>query len=152
MKFIAMTAALALSSAAFAQTAPTNSGNMPPSGADAPMSSADAPASQGSTMEPTAPDAAQDAPPMTTPDSTMPPASPAGQPMEQQPMASGSGSMTTGGYMPAQPPMSGPAQAGATVRVQASMSPSQAFPPPAPKAEYPVCKRGQTDGCRNRGE
>lgn len=154
MKFIAMTAALALSTAAFAQTSPTTSGNMPPSGANAPMSSQDMPASQGSTMQPTAPDTAQDTmpadagAPTMTPDSTM---APAGQPM-QQPMANDGGSMTAGGYMPAQPPMSGPAQAGAMVRVQPSMSPSQAFPPPAPKAEYPVCSRGQTDGCRNRGE
>ncbi|WP_052134407.1 hypothetical protein [Sphingomonas sp. 37zxx] len=107
MKFFAMTAALALSTAAFAQTSPTTSGNTPPSGADAPMTSQQMPADP---------------------------------------------SMRPGGYMPAQPPMSGPAQAGATIRVQPSMPASQAFPPPAPKAEYPVCKRGQTDGCRNRGE
>jgi hypothetical protein len=57
------------------------------------------------------------------------------------------GSTPMGGYQPSTPPMSAPMQPGATVQFQPSASPSQAFPPPAPLAKYPICKRGQTDGC-----
>lgn len=132
MKLIALTAALALGGTAFAQTAP------------APMTPA-----PGAPMDQTAPAPAQ-TPPMAG--QTMP-----GQPsggdttMQNQPMG-GQGQMTNGGYMPAQPPMAGSPPANATVRFQPSMSPAQAFPPPEPKAEYPICSRGQTDGCRQRGE
>jgi hypothetical protein len=31
------------------------------------------------------------------------------------------------------------------------MTPTQAFPPPAPLANYPICKKGQYDQCRQRG-
>ena len=56
-----------------------------------------------------------------------------------------------GGYQPATPPMASPAQPGATVTFQPSVSPEQAFPPPAPLDHYPICKRGQTDKCMQRG-
>jgi hypothetical protein len=56
-----------------------------------------------------------------------------------------------GGYMPSTPALSGQATAGAQVQVMPSMSPSQAFPPPAPLASYPICKKGQYDNCRQRG-
>ncbi|HTG37844.1 hypothetical protein [Sphingomonas sp.] len=111
MKLIALTAALALGGAAYAQDMSTQT---PPAGGG---------------MAQTAP-----------------------APMNEQPATATGATETPGGYMPSTPPMSGTPQAGAPVRVQASMSPTQAFPPPAPKAEYPVCKRGQTDGCRQRGE
>ena len=52
-----------------------------------------------------------------------------------------------GGYQPSTPPMSSPMQPGATVQFHQSASPSQAFPAPAPMANYPTCKRGQTDHC-----
>lgn len=32
----------------------------------------------------------------------------------------------------------------------AGAAPDQAFPPPAPLAEYPICKKGQTDHCKQR--
>ncbi|MES2988759.1 MAG: hypothetical protein V4808_12705 [Pseudomonadota bacterium] len=28
---------------------------------------------------------------------------------------------------------------------------TQAFPPPPPRESYPICKRGQFDGCTQRG-
>ncbi|MHA6720119.1 hypothetical protein ACX40Y_11785 [Sphingomonas sp. RS6] len=31
------------------------------------------------------------------------------------------------------------------------LTPSEAFPAPAPLAHYPLCKRGQTDECMQRG-
>jgi hypothetical protein len=54
-----------------------------------------------------------------------------------------------GGYAP--PPMP-PVPAGATVQFQPSVSPDVAFPPPAPLASYPICKRGQQDHCRQRND
>lgn len=56
-----------------------------------------------------------------------------------------------GGYQPAQPALSGPVEPGARVVIQPSRSPNEAFPPPAPMAKYPPCKRGQTDHCMQRG-
>lgn len=82
----------------------------------------------------------------------MQPGAPNSMPM---PMSS-AGTQTTGsgtpagGYQPANPPMTGGAP-GAPVVFQPSQSPSQAFPPPAPQENYPVCKKGQYDKCRQRG-
>lgn len=151
MKLIAMTAALAIATAAYAQdTTPQTAqpgmtqpgttqpdANTPPSDPNAPAATAPA------TDQPTAQDPAATAPPA---DSAMQQA-----PMAGTPTGTPGGTETKGGYMPSTPPLSGPVQPGATVRVQPSMSPSQAFPPPAPKASYPICKKGQTDGCRQRG-
>ncbi len=53
-----------------------------------------------------------------------------------------------GGYSP--PPVP-PVPAGATVQFQPSVSPDVAFPPPAPLAKYPPCKKGQHDACMERG-
>jgi hypothetical protein len=53
-----------------------------------------------------------------------------------------------GGYSP--PPMP-PIPPGATVQFQPSVSPDVAFPPPAPLAKYPPCKKGQHDSCMERG-
>ena len=57
------------------------------------------------------------------------------------------GTESAGGYQPSGPAVSGTPQPGATVRFQPAPSPSQAFPPPAPEANYPICKKGQYDGC-----
>lgn len=38
---------------------------------------------------------------------------------------------------------------GQPVNFLPSVPVDQAFPPPPPKAEYPVCSKGQTDGCIN---
>ncbi|GAA4761480.1 hypothetical protein GCM10023219_01900 [Stakelama sediminis] len=79
------------------------------------------------------------------------------QPMQTQDdsMATPSGAMqatqTQGGIMPATPPMSQQPTADQQVIFKPSESPDQAFPPPPPKASYPICKKGQTDGCRQRG-
>ncbi len=162
MKLIAMTAALAIATAAYAQENPQTAqpgmtqpgttqpdANTPPSDPNAPA--ATAPATDQPMQDP-------NAQPMQDPNAQpMQQQAPmAGQPMQQapmagQPMGATGGTETKGGYMPSTPPLSGPVQPGATVRVQPSMSPAQAFPPPAPKAEYPICKKGQTDGCRQRG-
>ncbi|MET4898117.1 hypothetical protein RN629_13310 [Sphingomonadaceae bacterium jetA1] len=57
----------------------------------------------------------------------------------------------TGGYQPAQPAISGPAQPGAPVVFKEAPSPQQAYPAPAPLQSYPICKKGQFDQCRQRG-
>jgi hypothetical protein len=56
-----------------------------------------------------------------------------------------------GGYMPPAPPLSGPVTPGTDVIFKASAPPSQAFPAPPPMDEYPICKPGQFDDCRQRG-
>jgi hypothetical protein len=158
MKLIAMTAALALAGAAYAQETPqsTQPGTVQPDANTPPPTDPNAPAPTD-TMQ-TDPSAQQ--PGMAgqagAPTQPMPAQGDmqGSQPMPAQsgmtPMAA-SGETPRGGYAPSTPPLSGTPTAGATVRVQPSMSPSEAFPPPAPKAEYPICKKGQTDGCRQRG-
>ncbi|PCD03069.1 hypothetical protein COC42_01195 [Sphingomonas spermidinifaciens] len=144
MKLIAMTAALALTGAAYAQQTPPADPGMTQPGvtqpdANTPPSDPNAPAATAPATDP----AMQSAPTQTAPM--------AQQPMASTPTGATGGTETTGGYMPSTPPLSGTPTPGATVRVQPSMSPSQAFPPPAPEAEYPICKKGQTDNCRQRG-
>jgi hypothetical protein len=59
-----------------------------------------------------------------------------------------------GGYAPAAPLFSTgttPPPGTQVVFVPSTQTPTEAFPPPAPKADYPLCKRGQFDGCRQRG-
>ena len=57
-----------------------------------------------------------------------------------------------GGYAPAAPLFSQTPPPGATiVFVPNTQTPTQAFPPPAPLAKYPLCKKGQFDNCRQRG-
>ena len=58
-----------------------------------------------------------------------------------------------GGYAPSTPLYSAPPTPGATVIfVPSTQTPTQAFPPPPPQASYPICRRGQFDNCRQRGE
>jgi hypothetical protein len=101
----------------------------------------------------------------TPPDQTMPmdetPPMDQTTPMNQAPSTIPAPSMATapsataedpvGGYMPTTPSMSGTAAPGANVIFQPSASPDQAFPPPPPLDEYPICKAGQFDNCRQRG-
>ncbi|MGR6330085.1 hypothetical protein ACU5AX_13545 [Sphingomonas sp. XXL09] len=75
---------------------------------------------------------------------TMAPTQQAGTPA---PMTTGSGT-PAGGYQPSGSALSGPATPGAPVTFRPAPTPDQAYPAPAPKAEYPVCKAGQYDGCR----
>lgn len=66
--------------------------------------------------------------------------------------AAAAGEDPTGGYQPATPALSGQPQPGQQVIFQANpQTPTQAFPPPAPLEKYPLCKKGQTDNCRQRG-
>jgi hypothetical protein len=59
-----------------------------------------------------------------------------------------------GGYAPATPLFSSgatPPPGARVVFVPNPQTATEAFPPPAPLAHYPLCKRGQTDNCRQRG-
>lgn len=57
-----------------------------------------------------------------------------------------------GGYQPSTPPLQGDTSSGQKPVFQANpQTPSQAFPPPPPLDKYPLCKKGQTDNCRQRG-
>ncbi|WP_448661677.1 hypothetical protein ACG3SL_13500 [Sphingomonas sp. CJ20] len=58
---------------------------------------------------------------------------------------------TRGGYMPAAPALSGPLTPGARVVFNQAPSPDVAYPAPAPRKSYPICKRGQFDQCMQRG-
>lgn len=85
---------------------------------------------------------------MSTPAQTTPEAMPAQPPMSAP---SADAADPAGGYAPSAPPMMGTPEPGANVIFQPSQSPDQAFPPPPPMQDYPVCKAGQTDNCRQRG-
>ncbi|TPG43460.1 hypothetical protein EAH79_06770 [Sphingomonas koreensis] len=125
MKLILMAAAVAFAVPAMAQTTTDDQTQTDTSATDDTMAAPD-PAMQ--TQDQTAPDASDQSMAAPAPAPAM-----AGDP--------------AGGYAPSTPPMSGPATPGANVVFQPSASPSQAFPPPAPLASYPTCKRGQTDKC-----
>lgn len=57
-----------------------------------------------------------------------------------------------GGYAPSTPLFSGTPTPGApVVFVPNPQTATEAFPPPPPKPSYPICKRGQFDGCRQPG-
>ncbi|BCI69791.1 hypothetical protein SUS17_415 [Sphingomonas sp. S17] len=66
-------------------------------------------------------------------------------------MSASAGTETAGGYQPAQPALAGTPQAGAPIVFKQAPSPEQAFPPPAARESYPICKKGQYDQCRQRG-
>ncbi|KQT32880.1 hypothetical protein ASG29_08225 [Sphingomonas sp. Leaf412] len=158
MKSILLAAAAVIAFPAIAQETPQTT---PPATEQA------APADQTMTPDAAAPDATAPADPAAP--ATAPAAPTAADPMSappaaQAPMTPTTGDAatppmgapatgatpateTSGGYQPSGPATSGPVQPGATVRVQPSMSPSQAFPPPAAKESYPICKKGQYDGC-----
>ncbi|MET0309312.1 MAG: hypothetical protein ABW023_11445 [Sphingomonas sp.] len=59
-----------------------------------------------------------------------------------------------GGYAPATPLFgtgSTPPPGAQVVFVPNSQTATEAYPPPAPLDHYPLCRRGQTDECRQRG-
>ncbi|UYY77266.1 hypothetical protein [Sphingomonas sp. R1] len=57
-----------------------------------------------------------------------------------------------GGYAPATMWANGAPQPGDRVVFHANpLTPSEAFPPPAPRAHYPLCTNGQADECIQRG-
>ena len=143
MKLIALAAVLAMGTPALAQDMPEQDTMTEQDGATtnpAPGQSAPPPTETQ--------DAPTDAP---MPAQTTPPASQPMQQPAQQPMAGAPAGDPTGGYQPSAPPLSGTPAAGQQVVFQPSPSPDQAYPAPAPLAEYPVCQRGQTDKCRNPG-
>lgn len=139
MKFAFLAAtALALSVPAFAQDTTTP-----------PPAEPDTMQTQDGTM-PQDP-ATQATPPTNTPPSDPTAATPPAADPAMAPAAPAGGTMTDGGYAPAAPPMSGAAQPGAQVVFKPSVPVAQAFPPPPPKEEYPVCRGAVKDGCKNPG-
>ena len=57
-----------------------------------------------------------------------------------------------GGLAPASPWPNGPPAPGQqVVFVPNPQTPSEALPPPPPRENVPFCKRGQFDGCKQRG-
>jgi hypothetical protein len=154
MKSILLAAAAFIAAPAIAQTttpAPADSGTSMPQ-------------DQTTTTDSTTTTTTQSDPSMSTPptasDPNMPmqgttPSAPTDQSQTMPaPTTGGDGTMATppgstpaGGYQPSQPAMSGQMAPGATVRYQAAQDPNTAYPPPAPKASYPICKKGQYDGC-----
>ncbi|MBB4840264.1 hypothetical protein HNP52_003356 [Sphingomonas kyeonggiensis] len=58
---------------------------------------------------------------------------------------------TPGGYQPASSSFSGPVTPTTqVVFVPQTLTPSQAYPAPAPLKAYPACKPGREDNCRQR--
>ena len=130
MKFMLLAAAAVLAAPAIAQTTPATPDQTMPAPAD-PAADQTMPADQAMPE-----------------DQTMPAQAPmAGSSM---PATGASGTMSPGGYMPSGPAITG-GTPGATPMFRAAPSPSEAFPPPAPKDSYPPCKKGQFDGCTNPG-
>ena len=133
MKLILLAATAMIATPLMAQTTPA------PADAQTTMP---APADQSMTPAPADPAAAPaDA---TTP----PPAAPASQAGMQQPMTTG-GSTPAGGYAPSGPAITGGTPGSTLPPVyRPAPTPDQAFPPPPAQAEYPICKKGQYDSCR----
>lgn len=142
MKFILLAAVAAIATPAFAQdtgTAPTDQ-TAPAGGADQSMG-----APQGDAMTP--PPSASDQS-MQQQQQQQPMTPPSGGGMASAPSDPNAGD-PAGGYAPSSAPTSAPA--GARVVFQQAPSPTEAFPPPAPMAKYPICKKGQYDNCMQRG-
>ena len=124
-------AAVALATPAIAQNQPTT---------DSPQAPA-----QATTPQDAMP--AQQSAPTDTNNAQQPPSN-----MEQPQPANDAAAMApNGGYQPATPPLSGQPAPGQQVTFQAGKSPNEAYPAPAPLKSYPICKKGQTDKCRQRG-
>lgn len=129
MKFALLAAAALIATPVMAQdTAPA-----PAADQAAPAADQAAPADQ-------APPPADTTAPMATA-----PAAPAAAPMD--PAAADA----AGGYQPSGPAIQGTPQPGQQVVFQPAPSPSQAFPPPPPMKNYPICKKGQYDNCMQKG-
>ena len=56
-----------------------------------------------------------------------------------------------GGLQPSAPALQGTPEPGSKVIFKQAPDPNTAFPPPAAKEDYPVCKKGQFDGCVQAG-
>ena len=133
MKFMLLAAAAVLAAPAIAQTTPATPDQTMP----APADPATMPEDQTTPTDGAMPTD------QTPTDQTMP---------AQAPMAPGAqmGAESPGGYQPSMPALQG-GTPGATPMFKMAPSPSEAFPPPAPKDSYPPCKKGQYDGCTNPG-
>ncbi|GAA0749412.1 hypothetical protein CA233_01720 [Sphingomonas sp. ABOLD] len=58
---------------------------------------------------------------------------------------------TPGGYAPAAPAIDGPVTPATKVDfVPQTLTPSEAFPPPAPRKTYPPCSKQRRDECLQR--
>ena len=151
MKLILLAATALIATPLAAQTSGSTGTSSPTSDsgqATAPMQTPPTDSTMPAQTDPAAP--APTDPAMSAPAPTDP--SMASQPMA--PMASTTtpeAAATAGGYQPSAPALQGTAGTGAPVVFRAAPSPTEAFPPPAPKASYPICKKGQYDGCKQRG-
>ncbi len=124
MKLILLAATAMIAAPVMAQTTP-----------------APAPADQTMTPSPADP-AAAPADAQTPPP---PPAAPA--PQASMPPAETTGS-PAGGYAPTGPAVTGGTPGSTLPPVfRQAPTPDQAFPPPPAKESYPICKKGQYDGC-----
>lgn len=65
--------------------------------------------------------------------------------------AATAGTMTAGGYQPAQPPMAAPPQPGAPIVFQAGAEPRTGLSGPGSAEELSDLQKGQYDQCRQRG-
>ena len=64
-----------------------------------------------------------------------------------------SGEETKGGYMPANSPFSSPPSVGERIVFSAqTLTPSEAYPAPAPRAHYPMCSSKRADDCVQSGK
>jgi hypothetical protein len=169
MKMIALAAALAIGGTAIAQDMPQTT--TPDAPAPTPPADGTQPQDRGTTgagsatpgtADPATPaDPAQPMTPATpaSPADPMGATPPAGAPMPATPPVAAPAPTAPdamaedprGGYLPATPALSGPMTPGAKVVFRAAPSPAEAYPAPAPLKKYPVCKKGQTDKCMQRG-
>ncbi|WP_174836902.1 hypothetical protein [Sphingomonas sp. CL5.1] len=69
---------------------------------------------------------------------------------DQTPPATDS-SAQIGGLQPSAPALQGTPEPGSKVIFKQAPDPNTAFPPPPAKDSYPVCKKGQFDGCVQAG-
>lgn len=134
MKLMLLAATALIAAPVMAQTS-GSTGTSSPTTAGAQGSATDqtttpAPTDQTATPAP----ADQTATPAPTDPTATPPATDAATP--------------AGGYQPSTPALTGTATPGVQPIFRPAPTPDQAYPAPAPKAEYPVCKKGQYDGCR----
>lgn len=133
MKSILLAAAAMIAVPAIAQdAAPQTPPADPAATMPAPTDPAATPPADPAAAAPASAD--QSAAPMTPATTTSTPTDPAA-------------AASAGGYQPSAPAVSGTPAPGSTVRFQQAPDPATAYPAPAAEANYPICKKGQFDGC-----
>ncbi|AXJ96087.1 MULTISPECIES: hypothetical protein [unclassified Sphingomonas] len=151
MKLILLAATAFVAAPVLAQTS-SQTGTSSPTTQTAPAGTPDQtmtppPADQSATP-------AGQAAPATTPAPASDMAAPAGQTDTQAPMTTGdAGATPAGGYQPTTPAVTG-GTPGSNIAptFRPAPTPDQAYPAPAPKDSYPICKKGQYDGCKQASD